>query len=103
MKTFFFLATSLVLFSCAPNAEATGPVPNHGTPCISGFANIYPCSNVDFLGRLDPDTPAPTGYAEERIASPETARVRDVVEAPDGAIWFLSVGNGTAYRLVPQP
>jgi aldose sugar dehydrogenase len=57
--------------------------------------------NSDFLGRLDPDTPAATGYAEERLASPATGRVRDVVEAPDGAIWFLSVGNGAAYRLAP--
>jgi aldose sugar dehydrogenase len=57
--------------------------------------------NSDFLGRLDPDTPAATGYAEERIASAETARVRDVVEAPDGSIWFLSVINGAAYRLAP--
>jgi glucose/arabinose dehydrogenase len=57
--------------------------------------------NSDFLGRLDPDTPAPTGYAEERLASPETVRVRDVVEAPDGSIWFLSVGNGAAYRMAP--
>jgi glucose/arabinose dehydrogenase len=57
--------------------------------------------NSDFLGRLDPDTPAPTGYAEERLAGPETLRVRDVVEAPDGSIWFLSVINGAAYRLAP--
>lgn len=57
--------------------------------------------NSDFLGRLDPDTAAPNGYAEERIAAPETGRVRDVVEAPDGSIWFISVINGTAYRLAP--
>jgi glucose/arabinose dehydrogenase len=57
--------------------------------------------NSDFLGRLDPDTPAPTGYAEERLAGPETLRVRDVVEAPDGSIWFLSVINGAAYRVAP--
>jgi aldose sugar dehydrogenase len=57
--------------------------------------------NSDFLGRLDPDTPAETGFAEERITGDETLRVRDVVEAPDGSIWFLSVGNGAAYRLVP--
>lgn len=57
--------------------------------------------NSDFLGRLDPDTPAATGYAEERIAAPETGRVRDVVEAPDGSIWFLSVHDGTVYRLAP--
>lgn len=53
--------------------------------------------NADFLSRLDPDK----GYAEERIASPETGRVRDVVEAPDGSIWFLSVYDGAVYRLAP--
>jgi glucose/arabinose dehydrogenase len=58
--------------------------------------------NSDFLGRLDPDTPAPTGFAEERIAAPETGRVRDVAEAPDGSIWFLSVHDGAVYRLSPE-
>jgi aldose sugar dehydrogenase len=58
--------------------------------------------NSDFLGRLDPDTPAETGYAEERIMAPETGRVRDVIEAPDGSIWFLSVYDGAIYRLVPR-
>ena len=57
--------------------------------------------NSDFLGRLDPDTPAATGYAEERIAGPQTGRVRDVAEAPDGSIWFLSVHDGAVYRLAP--
>ncbi|WP_333817220.1 PQQ-dependent sugar dehydrogenase [Tabrizicola sp.] len=57
--------------------------------------------NSDFLGRLDPDTPAPTGFAEERIGAPETRRVRDVVEAPDGSIWFLSVTEGAVYRMAP--
>jgi len=58
--------------------------------------------NSDFLGRLDPDMAAATGYAEERIAAPETGRVRDVVEAPDGSIWFLSVHDGAIYRLAPE-
>jgi aldose sugar dehydrogenase len=57
--------------------------------------------NSDFLGRLDPDTPAPTGFAEERISAPQTGRVRDVVEAPDGSIWFLSVTEGAVYRMAP--
>jgi glucose/arabinose dehydrogenase len=57
--------------------------------------------NSDFLGRLDPDRPAETGLAEERISGDATLRVRDVVEAPDGSIWFLSVGNGAAYRMAP--
>ena len=51
----------------------------------------------DYIARLDPAR----GYAEEQIATPETARVRDVRAAPDGSIWFLSVGNGAVYRLAP--
>ena len=62
---------------------------------------LFGSLNSDFLGRLDPDVAAENGFAEERISGPETARVRDVTEAPDGSIWFLSVGNGAAYRLAP--
>jgi glucose/arabinose dehydrogenase len=38
----------------------------------------------------------------ERLKSPETARVRDIREAPDGSIWFLSAGHGAAYRITPD-
>ena len=38
----------------------------------------------------------------EQLASNETLRVRDVREGPDGAIWFLSVDNGTLYRMTPN-
>jgi glucose/arabinose dehydrogenase len=62
---------------------------------------LFGSLNSDYLGRLDPDSPAETGFAEERITSDETLRVRDVVEAPDGSIWFLSVLNGAAYRMAP--
>lgn len=37
----------------------------------------------------------------ERLQSGQTARVRDIREGPDGAIWFLSVGRGALYRLSP--
>jgi aldose sugar dehydrogenase len=57
--------------------------------------------NSDFIGRLDPEVSAQTGYAEERLSAPETGRVRDVVEAPDGSIWFLSVSEGAVFRLAP--
>ncbi|WP_300518682.1 PQQ-dependent sugar dehydrogenase [Aliiroseovarius sp.] len=50
----------------------------------------------DYLSRLNP-----AGWAEERLASDDTLRVRDVREGPDGAIWILSVGNGTLLRLTP--
>jgi len=42
------------------------------------------------------------GREVERIEGDETARVRDVREAPDGSIWFMSVGNGEIYRATPQ-
>lgn len=53
--------------------------------------------NSDFISRLDPEA----GYAEERIQSDETGRVRDIVQAPDGSIWFLSVIDGAIYRIDP--
>lgn len=53
--------------------------------------------NSGFISRLDPKAQAATGYAEARIETPETGRVRDIVEAPDGAIWFLSVEIGRAH------
>ena len=37
----------------------------------------------------------------EQLAGPETERVRDIREAPDGSIWFLSVGQGGLYRMTP--
>ncbi|MEO0633896.1 MAG: PQQ-dependent sugar dehydrogenase [Pseudomonadota bacterium] len=35
----------------------------------------------------------------ERIEGDETLRVRDIVEAPDGSILFISVGQGAVYRM----
>lgn len=52
----------------------------------------------DMIARLDPER----GFAEERLAADETGRVRDVREGPDGAIWFLSVTNGSLNRIVPR-
>jgi len=49
------------------------------------------------ISRIDGDTLAEA----ERIAGPETDRVRDIREAPDGAIWFISENNGAVYRLTP--
>ena len=53
----------------------------------------------DFIARLDPQA----GFAEERLQSPETGRVRDVRQGPGGAIWFLSVTEGAVFRIVPAP
>lgn len=37
----------------------------------------------------------------EQIKGRVTGRVRDIVEGPDGAIWFLSVRDGAVYRMTP--
>lgn len=39
----------------------------------------------------------------ERLFEGAYPRIRDVREAPDGAIWFLSEGDGAAYRVTPAP
>lgn len=49
----------------------------------------------DQIHRLEPGN-----WAEEVLKSPEMQRVRDVRQGPDGALWFLSVGNGAVYRIV---
>ena len=52
----------------------------------------------DYISRLDPSD----GLDEvEQLAFPETSRVRDVREAADGSIWFLSEGNDAIYRMIP--
>ena len=52
----------------------------------------------DHISRLDPAG----GFREvERLAFPETGRVRDVREAPDGTLWFLSEERGAVYRIRP--
>src|SRR6056297_1796010 len=51
----------------------------------------------DYISRLS-GTPL---REVEQIQSPDTLRVRDIREAPDGTIWFISVGNGTLYRISP--
>ncbi|MCY4542376.1 MAG: PQQ-dependent sugar dehydrogenase [Rhodobacteraceae bacterium] len=38
----------------------------------------------------------------ERISMAETQRVRDVREAQDGSIWFISEDLGAIYRMIPR-
>jgi len=53
----------------------------------------------DMISRVDPNG----GLREvERIDGPMTTRIRDIDEAPDGAIWFMSVGEGAIYRMIPS-
>ncbi|WP_324754800.1 PQQ-dependent sugar dehydrogenase [Roseovarius sp. Pro17] len=50
-----------------------------------------------FISRLSGDPL----HEVQRLQSPETERLRDIREAPDGAIWFLSEGQGALYRMAP--
>ena len=50
----------------------------------------------DYLSRLNSNN-----WQEERIENADTGRVRDVREAPDGTIWFLSVNEGALMRMGP--
>lgn len=49
----------------------------------------------DYISRVDPGQ----GWSEERLKDKNTGRVRDLREAPDGTIWFLSVNDGALYRI----
>ena len=51
----------------------------------------------DYIARLE--ATGTTAREAQQIKSPQTDRVRDIIEAPDGSIWFISVGDGTVYRL----
>ncbi|GAB5438569.1 PQQ-dependent sugar dehydrogenase [Falsiruegeria mediterranea] len=51
----------------------------------------------DYISRLDGGNVREV----EQIKGPQTERVRDIVEAPDGSIWFISVGQGAVYRMTP--
>lgn len=51
----------------------------------------------DYIARLDG---SPLREVQQ-IKSDATERVRDVIEAPDGSIWFVSVGQGAVYRMTP--
>ncbi len=53
----------------------------------------------DHISRLD----MAGGFRElERLSFPETGRVRDVREAPDGTLWFLSEEREAVYRITPR-
>ena len=82
-----------------PSIAPSGLMIHSGTGIPQWQGDVFTGSlKFDYISRLDPDT----AYAEERIEAPETARVRDVREAPDGTVWFLSVGQGAVYRMAPE-
>ncbi|MBK0397746.1 PQQ-dependent sugar dehydrogenase [Limibaculum sp. M0105] len=53
----------------------------------------------DYVSRLDREGDRVT--SEEGLFRGAFARIRDVREGPDGALWFLSEGDGALYRVTP--
>ncbi|GFE50206.1 glucose sorbosone dehydrogenase [Roseobacter cerasinus] len=51
----------------------------------------------DYIARLE--VSGTSAHEAEQIDMSETGRVRDIIEAPDGSILFISVGDGTVYRM----
>ncbi|MDW3221434.1 MAG: PQQ-dependent sugar dehydrogenase [Paracoccaceae bacterium] len=51
----------------------------------------------DYISRLE--ITGQSAREVQKIETDETERVRDLVEAPDGSIWFISAGSGTVYRI----
>ena len=51
----------------------------------------------DYISRLE--ISGETAREVAQITNRATERVRDIIEADDGSIWFISVGNGAVYRM----
>lgn len=51
----------------------------------------------DYISRIE--VSGDTAREVEQIQGPETGRVRDIVEDRDGSILFISVAEGTVYRI----
>jgi len=51
----------------------------------------------DYIARLE--ISGDTAREVEQIENASTNRVRDIAEAADGSIWFISVGNEAIYRI----
>lgn len=69
--------------------------------------NVFPDWDGDmFIGSLKFDyisRLSGSSFQEvEQLKSRETKRVRDIRQAPDGSIWFISEDFGTVFRLTPE-
>ncbi len=54
----------------------------------------------DYIARLE--ISGQTTREVAKIENSSTERVRDIIEAPDGSILFISVGNGAVYRIARE-
>lgn len=106
-------------YSGLPIGEGTAR-PGMEQPALYWDPSIAPSGMAIYTGRLRPEWAGDmfvgslkfdtivrlerdgAGWREaERIAAPETGRVRDILEAPDGSLWFLSVHEGAVFRMAP--
>jgi len=79
-----------------PSIAPSGLMVNSGGMFPDWRGDIFVGSlKFDYIARLSGN---PLREVEQ-IKGPETERVRDIVQAPDGAIWFISVGQGAVYRI----
>jgi glucose/arabinose dehydrogenase len=51
----------------------------------------------DYISRLE--ITGTRAREVQQIETPQTERVRDLLQAPDGSLWFISVGQGAVFRM----
>lgn len=79
-----------------PSIAPSGMTFYNGGPVGGWNGDMFVGSlKFDYISRLDG---APLREVEQ-IKGDSTQRVRDLRQGPDGALWFLSVGNGALYRM----
>ncbi|MGC1495946.1 MAG: PQQ-dependent sugar dehydrogenase [Sulfitobacter sp.] len=81
-----------------PSIAPSGLLVYSGTMFPDWAGDIFVGSlKFDYISRLGGD---PLRELEQ-IKTPQTERVRDIVEAADGSIWFISQPQGIVYRMTP--
>jgi len=82
-----------------PSIAPSGMLIYSGTLWPAWRGDIFVGSlKFDYISRL---SGAPLREAEQ-LTSRQTGRVRDLREAPDGSIWFVSEDEGALFRITPQ-
>ncbi|SFI78069.1 PQQ-dependent sugar dehydrogenase [Celeribacter neptunius] len=89
-------------FQWTPSIAPSGHAIYQGElfPALKG-AHLIGSLKFDYIAVMAPETWEQQTWDQQTWQWPETGRVRDIKEAPDGSIWFLSVIEGAAYRISP--
>ena len=79
-----------------PSIAPSGMAFYNNGPVSSWNGDLFVGSlKFDYISRLEG---SPLREVEQ-IQGDSTLRVRDIRQGPDGALWFLSAGNGALYRM----